>query len=110
MSNTKAKPRPLLDVRGAVKAAEAYCLKLFTDADDLRLEEVDLSRNTWHITVSFTTLKREVSVVTSSPYVLRDDSFGLDRHASPQDRRYYRILLIDATSGQPRAMKSLDIL
>jgi hypothetical protein len=96
-----------VDVTTAVKAAEAYCHKLFKDAKDIRLEEVELSlrNNTWHITLSFTTPDRDSPIGTTMRDVVTADPFGLDRPTDPQYPRYYRLFLIDAASGSPRAMK-----
>lgn len=72
-----------ISVAKAVKSAESYCYKLFDDARDLRLEEVDIraNRRRWHITLSFTLSER-------------DDS-----------TRHYKLFVISAGDGAPIAMK-----
>ncbi len=92
-----ATPEPKVDVKTAVSNALAYVKSLYTGQSlrDLLLEEVELSESDsqWRITVGFSLPKDE------PPFLI-----------SPRQlARHYKVVLIDATTGEALSMRIRDI-
>lgn len=83
-------------VKAAVANAMSYVRSLYVDTliDDLLLEEVEFSESTgqWLVTIGFT-----VSKIT-------DDSTSF-MFAKRNLARHYKVIHVDAQSGQPVSMK-----
>jgi hypothetical protein len=87
-----------MDVREAVAKAKAYIGDLYTSEPirDLGLEEVDRDGSDWLITLGF----------------VRDDRRGLGQFSAAlaeiANRRIYKVLHIDDSSGNVTSMKNRD--
>ena len=99
---------PLIDVKAAAKAAQDYLLSLFPETvKDVRLEEVEVIDGAvgqpavWNVTLSYTTPGLD------SPKGLDALEKMLNPTATPERRypRYYKLFVIDAKTGEARAMK-----
>ena len=94
----------MIDVREAVQIAQSYLLQLFpTEADNVRLEEVELNRTEnraeWHVTLSFI---RRGDVVSAGGVF--DQLVG-----GAASRRHFKTFVIDALDREVRAMRIRQI-
>jgi hypothetical protein len=80
---------PMVDMKTAVKAAITFIEDFFPGAKDIRLEEVGPDGALWSVTVSFKTGDSEI---------LSD--------VMKRDARIYKIVVIEADTGEPRAMRN----
>jgi len=89
----------MIDVREAVQIAQSYLLQLFPgEAEDVRLEEVELSRgdsgSEWQVTLSFFR-RNEVSIPAGS----------LGQILGATAKRHFKTFTINANDKQVRAMR-----
>ena len=92
---------PMIDVKQAVKAAEAYARELFPEPElrHLRLEEVELTGDGrhWHVTLGWV-----------EPGVSKN---GLMFEAAPQVLpRVYKRFEVDAENGNVDSMKIREVV
>jgi hypothetical protein len=97
---------PQIGVRDAVRKAAEYLQELYSYIDttlpNLRLEEVDLSDDgsQWLITFGFTAAETDVE---SNPLL------GALGGTATRTRREYKVIAIDARTGEPLSMKIREL-
>jgi hypothetical protein len=101
-----------IDVKAAVKAAQDYLLALFPHlAADVRLEEVELIDATmdgpavWNVTLSFTTPSTDLAIGHNALTQLLDPIGSKAVHYP----RYFKVFVIDAGTGEARAMRIRNV-
>lgn len=75
----------LITVEEAVKAAAQHMQRLFPDAQDMRVEETELTEDDLHWAITL--------------------GFRIPEALNPFGRREYKLFVIDARTGVVRAMK-----
>jgi hypothetical protein len=78
-----------VDMKGAVQAAFAFTKDIFSQAKDIRLEEVEARSGGWSVVISFT---------TGEPGTLSQVMGG----GAP---RLYKTIAIDSETGQAQSLK-----
>jgi hypothetical protein len=78
----------MIDVKDAVKTAMVYVQSLIPEAQQLQLEEVELTGDSWLITISF--------LRPSSPPTLQD-VFG--------KKREYKTVTLSRETGEPQSLR-----
>lgn len=92
-----------IDVKEAVKKALAYVRGLYEGENlpNLRLEEVEFSEDAprWLVTIGYTASERDVE----------SNSFITALGSTTRPRRDYKIIEVDAHTGQALSMKIRDL-
>jgi hypothetical protein len=97
---------PLVGVKEAVQNALEYLQELYslsaTPLPNLRLEEVELSEDgtQWLVTYGFTASEKDIE---------QNSIFSGFGGTTTRTRRDYKVIAVDARTGEPRSMRIRDL-
>ena len=93
----------MINVQEAVRLALEYCAPLFGEVERLRLEEVELSEDEkhWLITIGFDDPALSATKKVPSTWSV----LGLEPRETRIDERQYKVVNLDAQTGNVRSVK-----